>query len=143
MFFDPNYLLFVMLPALLLSFGAQMLVRSAYSKWSQIRNSAGLTGAQVAQHLRPHRHPVALHHHVGVGPGLLRARGDVQPATVSGVAGGGVVLQDDAGEGDAEDQPGILLDPATGATTLLYEDQPGFSTASVPSTGLCFDALTR
>jgi Zn-dependent membrane protease YugP len=51
MFFDPNYLLFVMLPALLLSFGAQMLVRNAYSKWSQIRNSAGLTGAQVAQHI--------------------------------------------------------------------------------------------
>ena len=49
MFFDPTYLLFVMLPALLLSFGAQMLVQNAYNKWNKVRNGAGLTGAQVAQ----------------------------------------------------------------------------------------------
>ena len=49
MFFDPTYILFVMLPALVLSLGAQMLVRNAYEKWSKVRNSAGLTGTQVAQ----------------------------------------------------------------------------------------------
>ena len=43
MFFDPTYILFVMLPALVLSLGAQMLVRNAYEKWSKVRNSAGLT----------------------------------------------------------------------------------------------------
>lgn len=51
MYFDPNYLLLVMLPALLLSLGAQFLVRNAYAKWSKIRNGANLTGAQVAQQI--------------------------------------------------------------------------------------------
>ena len=47
--FDPNYLLFVLLPTL--SFLAQMYVRSAYNKWSNIRNSYNLTGADVAERL--------------------------------------------------------------------------------------------
>lgn len=51
MFFDPSYLLFVFLPTLLISLAAQAYVRSAYSKWSQIRNASGLTGAQVAQRI--------------------------------------------------------------------------------------------
>jgi len=51
MFFDPNYLLFVFLPTLLISIGAQLFVRAAYSKWSQVRNASGLTGAQVAQRI--------------------------------------------------------------------------------------------
>ena len=32
MIFDPNYLLFVFVPTLILSIGAQLFVRSAYSK---------------------------------------------------------------------------------------------------------------
>jgi Zn-dependent membrane protease YugP len=48
MFFDPTYILLVMIPSLILSLGAQFFVRSAYSKWSNIRNSAGLSGVQVA-----------------------------------------------------------------------------------------------
>ncbi len=51
MFFDTNYLLFVFLPTLLISLAAQAYVRSAYSKWSQVRNASGLTGAQVAQRI--------------------------------------------------------------------------------------------
>jgi Zn-dependent membrane protease YugP len=51
MIFDPNYLLYVFLPTLLLSFGAQMLVRNAYAKWSKVRNGSGLTGTQVAQQI--------------------------------------------------------------------------------------------
>lgn len=51
MFFDTNYLLMVLLPTLILSFGAQMFVRSAYSKWSNIRNSSGMTGVQVAERI--------------------------------------------------------------------------------------------
>jgi Zn-dependent membrane protease YugP len=53
-FFDPTYLLLVMLPALLLSIGAQMLVQNAYAKWSKIRNGANLTGTQVAQAIISH-----------------------------------------------------------------------------------------
>jgi Zn-dependent membrane protease YugP len=49
-FFDPLYLLFA-LPALLLAMYAQWKVSSAYSKYSQVRNSKGLTGQQVAAYL--------------------------------------------------------------------------------------------
>jgi len=52
MFFDVNYLLWVMIPSLILSFAAQMWVRSAYAKWSNTRNTVGLTGAQVAEQIK-------------------------------------------------------------------------------------------
>jgi Zn-dependent membrane protease YugP len=51
MFFDSNYLLWVFIPTLILSIGAQLYVRSTYSKWSKIRNGSSLTGAQVAQRI--------------------------------------------------------------------------------------------
>src|SRR5690606_30116362 len=51
MFFDGNYLLFVFIPALLLSLGAQLFVQSAYSKWGKTRNSVGMTGVQVAERI--------------------------------------------------------------------------------------------
>ncbi len=49
MFFDTNYLFWVLIPGMLISFAAQMMIRNAYGKWSKIRNGSGLTGAQVAQ----------------------------------------------------------------------------------------------
>jgi Zn-dependent membrane protease YugP len=51
MFFDTNYILLVMIPTLILSLGAQLFVRSAYAKWGNTRNSAGITGVQVAQQI--------------------------------------------------------------------------------------------
>lgn len=51
MFFDSNYLLYVFVPTLILSLAAQWFVRSAYNKWGNIQNGAGLTGAQVAQRI--------------------------------------------------------------------------------------------
>jgi Zn-dependent membrane protease YugP len=49
-FFDPTYLM-IMIPALLLSLGAQALVSSAFARWTRVRNSAGLTGVEVAERL--------------------------------------------------------------------------------------------
>lgn len=49
-FFDPTYLIF-MLPAFLLMGLTSWYVQHAYNKWSQLRNSSGLTGAQAAQQL--------------------------------------------------------------------------------------------
>ena len=49
-FFDPYYMIY-MLPALLLGLIAQFYVNSRYSKWSQVQNRSGMTGAQVAQRL--------------------------------------------------------------------------------------------
>ncbi len=51
MFFDTNYLFLVFIPATLISLAAQWYVRSQFSKWGQTPNSAGLTGAQVAQRI--------------------------------------------------------------------------------------------
>ncbi len=48
---DMNYVLLVMLPTLVLSGLAQLFVRNAYSRWSQQRNSSGMTGLQVAQQI--------------------------------------------------------------------------------------------
>ena len=47
-YFDPMYFVFA-LPPMMLALWAQAKVKGAYSKYSQIRNMAGVTGAQVAQ----------------------------------------------------------------------------------------------
>ena len=49
-YFSPTYLIF-MLPALALMGFASWYVRHAYSKWSQVRASSGLTGHMAAQRL--------------------------------------------------------------------------------------------
>lgn len=51
MFFDPQYLLLVGLPTLILSLLAQFFVSSAYNKWSKIRNGSGVTGVDVAERI--------------------------------------------------------------------------------------------
>jgi Zn-dependent membrane protease YugP len=49
-FLDPTYLIF-MIPAFLLMAATSWYVRHSYSKWSQVRASSNLTGAQAAQRL--------------------------------------------------------------------------------------------
>src|SRR6185369_4236092 len=49
--FSSSYFLLVFIPAIILSLGAQFLVSSAFSKWTKIRNSAGLTGEQAARRI--------------------------------------------------------------------------------------------
>ncbi len=51
MYFDSNYLLFVMLPTLIISGIAQMWIRNAYQKWGQIANGRHVNGQQTAQAL--------------------------------------------------------------------------------------------
>lgn len=51
MYFDSNYILCVMLPALLLSGFASMMVRNAYATWSKRPNSMGLTGVDTARRI--------------------------------------------------------------------------------------------
>lgn len=50
-FFNPMYILIVLLPGVLLSGGASLLVRSAFNKYSKVRSQRGYTGAQAAQTL--------------------------------------------------------------------------------------------
>jgi Zn-dependent membrane protease YugP len=49
-YFDPMYMIF-MIPAFILMALASGYVRLAYNKWSRIRATSGLTGAQAAQRL--------------------------------------------------------------------------------------------
>ncbi|MBU0976631.1 MAG: zinc metallopeptidase [Patescibacteria group bacterium] len=50
MFIDPLYIVFS-IPALLLVFSAQILVRFFYSKYSKVANSAGLTGVDLVERI--------------------------------------------------------------------------------------------
>lgn len=50
-FFSPGYLFFVFLPILVLSLMARGWVQSTYRRYSQVPNSTGQTGAQVAQRI--------------------------------------------------------------------------------------------
>lgn len=51
MFFDPTYILFVMLPTLIITGLAQAWVSSAYQKWSKIPNGQRVDGRQTANAL--------------------------------------------------------------------------------------------
>jgi len=48
-FFDVNYLIFVMLPALVISGFTQWYLKSSYSKWKQRSNGSNMNGQQVAK----------------------------------------------------------------------------------------------
>ena len=46
---DPTYFWCVFIPTILISLFVQIYLKSTFNKWSQIRNSAGVTGMQVGQ----------------------------------------------------------------------------------------------
>ena len=48
-FFDPTYMILVLLPAALLTGFAQWKVRSAFSKWNAVANERGLSGRDTAE----------------------------------------------------------------------------------------------
>lgn len=50
MFFDPMYFVFA-LPALILGLWAQFKVQSSFSKYSRVRSTVGLSGAEVARRM--------------------------------------------------------------------------------------------
>ena len=50
-FFDPLYVLVVMLPGMLISGAASLAVRAAFNRYSQVASRRGITGAQAAQTL--------------------------------------------------------------------------------------------
>lgn len=49
--FDPAYLLFVFIPATIISLAAQWYVRSSFNKWSKVRNGANMPGTEVARRI--------------------------------------------------------------------------------------------
>ena len=73
-YFDPLYFIF-MIPAFILMGAASWYVRHSYNKWSQIRNSSGLTGAQAAERLIAH------------APNYTQDAGDLRSVRVLGIGG--------------------------------------------------------
>ena len=53
-YIDPVYFWYVFIPTILISLGVQIYLRSTFSKWSNVRNSAGLAGPQVAREIFGH-----------------------------------------------------------------------------------------
>ena len=53
-FFDPMYMILVMLPGLLISGAASLMVRSAFSRYSRVGSMRNMTGAQAAQAMLDH-----------------------------------------------------------------------------------------
>ena len=51
MFYDPTYILMVMLPGLVFSGIASWMVKSAFNKYSQVESAKRITGAEAAQRL--------------------------------------------------------------------------------------------
>ena len=51
MFFDPKYILFVLLPGLVIGLWAQWRLHSAFGKYSQVPVASGRTGAQTARRI--------------------------------------------------------------------------------------------
>lgn len=49
MIFSQNYFLLVMIPTVIMTLFAQWRVRSAYKRWSEVRNSNGYTGLDTAR----------------------------------------------------------------------------------------------
>lgn len=49
MYFDPMYLLLVLLPGLVVSGGASLLVKAAFNRYSRVACAKGFTGAEAAQ----------------------------------------------------------------------------------------------
>ncbi len=50
-FIDPDYFWYILVPTLVISMAVQIYLKATFQRWSNIRNSSGLTGAQVGQQL--------------------------------------------------------------------------------------------
>ncbi len=78
-FFDTTYLWYVLIPTLALSLGVQLYLKATVSKWSNTRNSQGLTGIQVGQILfqRTSLKPISLERTPGTLSDHYDPRGNV------------------------------------------------------------------
>ena len=51
-YIDPVYFWYVFIPTILISVGVQIYLRSTFSKWSRVKNSAGIVGPQIAGYFK-------------------------------------------------------------------------------------------
>lgn len=101
MFFDPNYILLVMLPTLVITGLAQAAVRNAYQKWGNIRNSQGVNGQQTAQ--------------------LLMRSGSIQPVSLE-VTGGQLTDHYDPTKGVVRLSQGVATQPSVASMAVTAHE---------------------
>ena len=101
MFFDPNYILLVMLPTLVITGLAQAAVRNAYQKWGNIRNSQGVNGQQTAQ--------------------LLIRGGNIQPIALE-VTGGQLTDHYDPTKGVVRLSQGVAMQPSVASMAVAAHE---------------------
>lgn len=101
MFFDPNYILLVMLPTLVITGLAQAAVRNAYQKWGNIRNSQGVNGQQTAQ--------------------LLMRGGSIQPIALE-VTGGQLTDHYDPTKGVVRLSEGVAMQPSVASMAVAAHE---------------------
>lgn len=95
-YIDPVYFWYVFIPALIISTGVQIFLRSSFAKWGKVPNSTGLTGMQVGERifdqtsLQPiplERTPGALSDHFDPRSNVVRLSDQVATKpTVAGMA---------------------------------------------------------
>ncbi len=102
MFFDPNYILYVFLPTLVITGLAQLWIRNAYQKWSGIGNSSRVNGQQVAQ--------------------ILMSRGGIQRVGVEISDGGELSDHYDPRSSVVRLSPGVARTPSIAAMAIAAHE---------------------
>lgn len=102
MFFDPNYILYVFLPTLVITGLAQLWIRSAYQKWSEIGNGSRVNGQQVAQ--------------------ILMSRGGIRRVGVEVSNGGELSDHYDPRSGTVRLSPGVARTPSIASMAIAAHE---------------------
>lgn len=102
MFFDSSYILMVFLPTLIITGLAQMWVRSAYQKWSQIGNGSRVNGQQTAQ--------------------ILMSRGGIKPIGLEVSNRGELSDHYDPRAGVVRLSPGVARTPSVAAMAIAAHE---------------------
>ena len=100
-YWDPNYLLFVMLPTLVITGLAQLWIQSAFRKWGQTPNSRNVTGQQTAQ--------------------ILMRSGSIEPIGVE-VTGGQLSDHFDPTRGVVRLSQGVAMRPSVAAMAVTAHE---------------------
>lgn len=113
MFFDPRYIMFVLLPTLVITGLAQAWVKGAYSKWSNVANSRRVTGADTARIL------------MGAGVaarGVETAEARVQPVGLEVSQRGELSDHYDPTSGVVRLSPGVATQPSVASMAIAAHE---------------------
>jgi Zn-dependent membrane protease YugP len=102
LYMDPSYILFVMLPTLVITGLAQAWVKGAYQKWSGIPNSRSVNGQQTAQ--------------------ILIRSGEVKPVSVEISQRGTLSDHYDPAKNVVRLSPGVAMQPSVASMAIAAHE---------------------